>query len=253
MLKLVLMSSGEFGVRSMINRYLAGMVDHAPETGRHGNPADRMVSRQIEARGIHDSRVLAALRAVPRDLFIPESCRGDAWADRALPIGRGQTISQPYIVALMTSILNPSAGDRILEVGTGSGYQAAVLASMGALVDTVEIIPALAREAADRLALLGYSNVMVHTGDGSEALSGKAPYDGIMITCATSRIPEDLEEALVIGGRIVAPIGKSLSRQDLTVATRGPDGALTLEKISAVVFVPMTGPRGLTSSGEALA
>ena len=248
MFKLVLMSSGGFGVRSMINRCLAGL-----DAGRGGGPADRMVRHQMEARGLQDPRVLAALRAVPRDLFVPEEIRADAWTDRALPIGEGQTISQPYIVALMTSLLNPRQGDRILELGTGSGYQAAVLASMGALVDTIEIIPALAREAADRLAMLGFSNVRVHTGDGSDGLPGREPYDGIIITCATCSIPDQLANSVVDGGRIVLPLGHSLSHQSLTVATRDNDGTMILEKFAGVVFVPMTGPRGMMSTREASA
>jgi protein-L-isoaspartate(D-aspartate) O-methyltransferase len=237
----------------MMNRCLAAMDPAGRAAKRTGNPALRMVERQVEARGINDPRILAALRSVPRDLFVPGENTASAWDDRALPIGEGQTISQPYIVALMTSLLNPRPGDRILEVGTGSGYQAAVLASMGAQVDTIEIIPALAREAAERLALLGYSNVRVHTGDGSDGLEGKEPYDGIIITCATGSIPDRLAGLLAENARLIVPLGTSLSHQNLTVATRLPGGSLELEKVAGVVFVPMTGPRGMASTREASA
>jgi len=253
MIKLVLMSSGRLGVRLKKKRGLAGAGRPGPDAIHYGNGADEMIEQQIEARGIHDPHILAALRAVPRDLFVPETSRSIAWSDRAMPIGEGQTISQPYIVALMTSLLNPRPGDRILEVGTGSGYQAAVLASMGTQVDTIEIIPSLAREAADRLALLGYSNVTVHVGDGCDGLPGKDAYDAIIVTCAASSIPMRLAESLVEGGRLVIPLGHSLSHQNLTVATRGADGLMNLENITGVVFVPMTGPRGIMSTVEAAA
>jgi len=237
----------------MLNRVRSGLGRPGPDAGRSASPVDRMIERQLQARGIHDPRILEALRSVPRDLFVPDSLRSEAWSDRALPIGEGQTISQPYIVALMTSLLDPRPGDRILEIGTGSGYQAAVLASMGAQVDTIEIIPALARTAADRLALLGYTNVRVHAGDGTDWLSGGEPYDGIIITCATGSIPGRLSDALAENGRIIAPLGRSLSHQVLTVATRTNGSGLILEPVTGVVFVPMTGPRGIMSSGEASA
>ena len=211
-----------------------------------------MVKRQIEARGIHDPGVLEAMRSVPRDLFIPHG-QDLAWSDQALPIGWGQTISQPYIVALMTSLLAPRPGDRILEVGTGSGYQAAVLSQFGAEIDTVEIIPSLAREAAERLSRLGFNRVHVRGGDGSKFRSEGTRYDGIIVTCATNHIPENLSAQLKTGGRMVLPLGRTTAYQELTVATRRENGKLDLETVTGVVFVPMTGPNGMARTPEALA
>jgi len=218
--------------------------------GGDGSEAAWMVEKQVRARGVRDPRVLASLREVPRHLFVPSEEREIAYSDQALPIGEGQTISQPYIVALMTELLSPRPGDRILEVGTGSGYQAAILASLGAEVFSLEIVPGLARRAEDRLARLGFRGIRVRTGDGSSGWPEEAPFDGIMVTCAAGAVPEPLAGQLKEGGKMVIPLGKSLSFQDLTVATRLRGGKLGLETVTGVVFVPMTGPRGLAGNRE---
>jgi len=199
---------------------------------------ERMVARQIAARGVSDARVLEAMRQVERHLFVPEPLRAEAYADRALPIAQGQTISQPYIVALMTELaaLTPTA--RVLEVGTGSGYQAAVLAVLVREVYTIEIVEPLAAEAKERLRRLGHANVFVRAGDGYRGWPEKAPFDAILVTAAPPEIPTPLLEQLAPGGRLVAPVGRG--RQELVVVERGERG-LTRRSVIPVVFVPMTG------------
>ena len=196
-----------------------------------------MVRTQIEARSIHDPRVLRAMRTVPRHLFVPPAQRPQAYADHPLPIGREQTISQPYIVALMSELAAVGPGDRVLEVGTGSGYQAAVLAAMGCEVRSIEIIESLADEAGRRLADLGY-DVEVRAGDGYAGWPSASPFDAILITAAPPRIPEPLLEQLAVGGRLVAPVGVGV--QVPTVVERTADG-LREEAVLPVRFVPMTG------------
>ncbi|RMG61235.1 MAG: protein-L-isoaspartate(D-aspartate) O-methyltransferase [Deltaproteobacteria bacterium] len=201
----------------------------------------RMVKEQIERRGVEDGRVLAAMRKVPRHLFVPWYLRGEAYEDRPLPIGEGQTISQPYIVALMTELLKVKKGDRVLEVGTGSGYQAAVLAEMGAEVVSVEIVRSLAESARERLRRLGYTTVTVIHGDGYYGYLPKAPYDGIVVTCAAPHVPPPLVEQLKPGGRMVIPVGQPFMTQTLMLVEKREDGAVQTRGILPVVFVPLVG------------
>jgi protein-L-isoaspartate(D-aspartate) O-methyltransferase len=175
---------------------------------------------------------------VPRHAFVPPHLRADAYADAALPIGHGQTISQPYVVALMTELAAIRPGARVLEVGTGSGYQAAVLATIAGHVYTIEIVPALAREAADRLASLGHANVTVRAGDGYAGWPERAPFDAILLTAAPPAIPEPLVAQLAVGGKLVAPVGDQ--QQELVVVERTRDG-LRRRTVTPVSFVPMTG------------
>jgi protein-L-isoaspartate(D-aspartate) O-methyltransferase len=196
-----------------------------------------MVSSQIESRGIEDPRVLHAMRAVPRHRFVPASRRGSAYEDRPLPIGHDQTISQPYIVALMTELARLKPGDRALEVGTGSGYQAAVLAEMGVEVFSMEIVEPLAGQAKATLTTLGYA-VEVRHGDGYAGWPDKAPFDAVVVTAAPPKVPEPLKEQLEIGGRLVIPVGEHFQR--LVVVTRTRTG-FRRENVLPVRFVPMTG------------
>jgi protein-L-isoaspartate(D-aspartate) O-methyltransferase len=203
----------------------------------------RMVREDIQRRGIDDQRVLQAMLKVERHLFVPESYRPMAYADRPLPIGEGQTISQPYIVALMTDHLHLKPADRVLEIGTGSGYQAAVLAELAQEVYSIEIIDQLAHTARERLQTLGYKNVWVKHGDGFYGWPEHAPYDAIMITCATPTIPERLVEQLRDGGRMILPLGDEPFVQSLTMVTKQA-GKLEKKPVTDVVFVPMTGEIG---------
>ena len=195
------------------------------------------MTTQIEARDVENRRVLEAVRRVPRHLFVPLAHRHRAYEDRPLPIGKKQTISQPYIVAVMTELVDPQPGDRLLEVGTGSGYQAAVLAELVAKVYTIEIIPELAERARVTLSKLGYENVVVITGDGYKGLPEQAPFDGIVVTAAPDEIPETLIEQLAVGGRLVIPVGGWFQR--LKVVERTEEG-VTTESLFGVRFVPMT-------------
>ncbi len=206
---------------------------------------EAMVKHQIEARGVKQPEVLEAMRRVPRHLYLPAENAGFAYQDSALPIGHGQTISQPYIVGLMTELLQPKPGDKILEIGTGSGYQAAVLAEIGATVHTIEIVEPLAKEAKQTLNEQGYEDlVFVKAGDGFLGWPDAAPFDSVIVTCAVSEIPPPLIEQLKPGGRIVLPLGETLDYQTLTVATKSETGELTFRNVLGVVFVPMTGPHG---------
>ena len=200
---------------------------------------ERMVRETIEARGVRDPRVLRAMRAVPRHRFVPPAHRDRAYADRPVPIGEGQTASQPYIVALMTELAEVQPGEKVLEVGTGSGYQAAVLAEMGARVFTIEILEPLALRARETLRELGYDAVRVRVGDGYRGWPSEAPFDAILVTAAAPRIPEPLLEQLAPGGRLVAPVGGS-GGQELVVVTRTPAG-FERRRVIPVRFVPMTG------------
>lgn len=198
----------------------------------------RMVQQQIAARGVKDKRVLQAMREVPRHLFVPQEMRPYAYADSPLPIGYEQTISQPYIVAFMTEALKPQPDDRVLEVGTGSGYQAAVLSVLVKEVYSIEIVEPLAKEAADRLQRLGYSNVKVRSGDGYRGWPEEAPFDAIIVTAAPDHIPQPLLDQLAPNGRLVIPVGKTF--QTLTRIRRTTKG-FKKESLLPVRFVPMTG------------
>ena len=199
---------------------------------------ERMVKEQIEARGIKDPLTLAALRKVPRHLFVPENAASEAYSDVPLPIGHGQTISQPYIVAFMTEALGLRGGEKVLEVGTGSGYQAAVLSEIASSVHTIEIVPELATQARERLARLGYRNVDVRSGDGYRGWPEAAPFDAVVVTAAAPRIPEPLKEQLKDGGRLVIPLGDA-DQQLIVVTRRG--SAFEERHVLPVRFVPMTG------------
>ncbi len=197
---------------------------------------DRMVRDQIEARGVRDVRVLEAMRVVPRHLFVPPEMRIYSYADSPLPIGEGQTISQPYIVAYMSEALALRPGDRVLEIGTGSGYQAAVLARLCREVYSMEIIPALGKAAAERLAQMGFSNVRVRVGDGYKGWPEAAPFDAIIVTAAPERLPQALVDQLAAGGRMVLPLGRGV--QDLVRIRRTAKG-IARESLLPVRFVPM--------------
>jgi len=197
-----------------------------------------MVATQIEARGIKDPHVLDAMRRVPRHLFVPPNLRDEAYRDGPLPIGHQQTISQPYIVALMTELIRPRETMKVLEVGTGSGYQAAILAECAGSVYTIEILPELGREAARLLEQLGYDNVHTRVGDGFDGWPEEAPFDAIVVTAAPAEVPEPLKDQLAVGGRLVIPVGRG--SQDLILLTRTAKG-FERERVTGVRFVPMTG------------
>ncbi len=200
---------------------------------------ERMVREQIESRGVHNPEVLRALRSTPRHLFVPETWRDEAYADHALPIGGGQTISQPYVVGLMTELLEPGRRDCVLEIGTGSGYQAAVLSTLVAHVYTIEIVAELAQSARKRLASLGYSNVTVRQGDGYLGWPEHAPFDRILLTAAPPELPPALLSQLKPGGKLVAPVGASPFAQTLTVVDKAADGTIRQRAVAPVMFVPM--------------
>ncbi len=212
----------------------------APAADPYTSQRERMVREQIEARGIRRPDILRVLRATPRHLFVPEAIREHAYDDHALPIGSGATISQPYIVALMTEWLSPQKHQRILEIGTGSGYQAAVLAQLTGQVYTIEIVPDLADSAREKLAALGYSNVTVRQGNGFHGWPEEAPFDGIIVTAAPPEIPRTLIDQLARCGRLVVPVGIGWA-QNLTVVEKRADGTLATSSVAPVVFVPMKG------------
>jgi protein-L-isoaspartate(D-aspartate) O-methyltransferase len=197
-----------------------------------------MVATQIKVRGIRDPRVLDAMRSVPRHLFVPPNLRDEAYRDGPLPIGHEQTISQPYIVALMTELIRPKEKMKVLEVGTGSGYQAAVLAECVGSVYTIEILPELGRQSAALLERLGYDNVHARIGDGFDGWPEEAPFDAVVVTAAPAEVPEPLKEQLALGGRLVIPVGRG--SQDLILLTRTEKG-FERERVTGVRFVPMTG------------
>jgi protein-L-isoaspartate(D-aspartate) O-methyltransferase len=199
---------------------------------------ERALARQVLARGVHDGRVLAALRRVPRHEFVPASERVAAYGDHPLAIGLGQTISQPYIVAFMTEQLGLVGGEAVLEIGTGSGYQAAVLAEIAGHVHTIEIVAALADDAQARLTRLGYRNVSTRSGDGYLGWPEAAPFDAIMVTAAAPYVPEPLRLQLKDGGRLIVPVGDQY--QELLLVTRNGD-AWDEKRVLPVRFVPMIG------------
>ena len=201
---------------------------------------ERMVKEQIQTRGVVDQQVLAAMRKVPRHLFVPEALHPNAYEDYPLPIGEGQTISQPYIVARMTELMQLKGGEKVLEIGTGSGYQAAVIALLAKEVYSIEIVQPLAKLATQRLKDLHYDNVTVKFGDGYLGWTEYAPFDAIIITCAPPYLPDSLVRQLKEGGRIVAPMGEETETQILTVFQKKDDKLLKIEH-EPVRFVPMTG------------
>jgi protein-L-isoaspartate(D-aspartate) O-methyltransferase len=215
-----------------------GMKDQRSQEDAFAQTRERMVKTQIESRGVKDKLVLDAMREVPRHLFVPQAFRDQAYSDGPLPIGDGQTISQPYIVALMTELLGLKGKERVLEIGTGSGYQAAVLAEIAEEVYTVEIICSLARQAEKRLKEIGYQNVTVRCGDGYQGWEEHAPFDGVIVTAAPDHIPQPLIDQLKVGGKLVIPVGEVF--QELMVVTKTETGSKQMNVIP-VRFVPMTG------------
>ena len=204
----------------------------------------KMVNEQIMARGVRTESVIKAMQKVERHLFVPEQYRNFAYSDRPLPIGEGQTISQPYIVALMTELLDLKKSDKVLEIGTGSGYQAAILAEICDSVYTIEIISSLGKQAQALLRELGYYNIHCKIGDGYLGWPEHAPYDGIIVTCAPSKIPQPLKEQLAEGGRMVIPVGATYT-QELVLVTK-TKGKLIQKSVIPVRFVPMLrSPNGL--------
>ncbi len=202
----------------------------------------RMVQEQLQPRGIHDPRVLRAMGQVPRHAFVPDPQRGRAYEDGPLPIGHGQTISQPYVVAFMTEALAPQPSDRVLEVGTGSGYQAAVLSGLVKEVFSIEVLPALARQAQADLAGLGFHNVQVRVGDGHLGWPEAAPFDAIIVTCAPEQVPPALVAQLKVGGRMIIPVGSQWGAQELLLLRKEATG-LHRQAVLPVRFVPMVGGR----------
>jgi protein-L-isoaspartate(D-aspartate) O-methyltransferase len=203
----------------------------------------QMVQRQIASRGLSDKRVLQAMREVPREEFVLDSMRKSAYDDGALPIGQGQTISQPFTVAFMCEALRVQPDDTILEVGTGSGYGAAVLSRLARIVHTVERIPELAQQARERLERLGFHNVTVHLADGSLGVADAAPFDGIVVTAGAERLPQAYLDQLAEGGRIVIPLGRTPNNQSMFRFTR-QDGEVTVDDLGGFAFVPLIGAAG---------
>lgn len=230
------------GCAPIIAAGLAAVAAPAPAHALQDRFEDQrleMVRTQIEARGIADTATLRAMRTVPRHEFVPDDMRNIAYSDGPLPIEEGQAISQPYVVAFMTEALHVASGQKVLEVGTGSGYQAAVLAEMGARVFSVEIFEGLARSSAERLARLGYDSVTVRAGDGYLGWPEEAPFDRIIVTAAPDSIPPALVEQLRPGGRIVIPVSPEGEPQELMVGEKSGTGFTLTQSIALVRFVPL--------------
>lgn len=215
-----------------------------PRTNERSAERLRMVERQIAARGIRDPHVLDAMRNVPRHWFVPEAYAASAYDDGPLPIGHSQTISQPYIVAVMTELLELKRGDKVLEIGTGSGYQAAILAELTDEVYTIEIVEPLGQRATVVLKDRGYHNVRVRIGDGYRGWPEAAPFDAIIVTCAPDKPPPPLVEQLAVGGRMCIPVDVPGGDQELIQFRKKADGALERRRVEWVRFVPMTGEAG---------
>lgn len=211
-------------------------------------PRERMIVEQLQNRGIHDARVLEAMRRVPREQFVDPELQDEAYADRPLPIGEGQTISQPLIVAFMIQSAAIAPGDRVLEIGAGAGYSAAVLGHVAQRVWTIERVPRLARFAGNRIAVLGMANVTVLRGDGTLGWPAAAPYDAILVAAAGPSVPETLRRQLVTGGRLVMPVGASSGAQRLIKVTRRGEDDFDEEDLCAVGFVPLVGEHGFADT-----
>jgi len=222
----------------------ATLADEYAEARRH---LVTVIEQDVRATSLYldkealDPRVMAAIARVPRHEFVPAEQRPHAYANRPLPIGHGQTISQPYIVALMSDLIKPQAGHRVLELGTGSGYQAAMLAELTGQVYSIEIIEALGTQAAERLSRLGYDNVTTRIGDGYYGWEEHAPFDAIVVTAAASHVPPPLVAQLKPGGRMVIPVGSRFLTQQLVLIEKDPGGQLITRQILPVKFVPLTG------------
>ena len=216
------------------------IAEVVPDSQKFQAAREKLVKYDIEGQGISDSNVLAAMRSVPRHCFVPEQIVSSAYEDTALPIGEGQTISQPYVVALMTASLKLRTDQRVLEIGTGSGYQAAILAEIVKQVYTIEIKEKLYQKSTRLLKTLGYLNVTTRNADGYFGWKEAAPFDAIMITAAVNHVPPPLLKQLKEGGRLILPLGNPFSYQNLTLVTRQGDD-YTTRQITGVLFVPMTG------------
>lgn len=216
------------------------------DEGEYVTRRESMVTNQILSRGISEPRLISAMRSVPRHLFVPAGYHRYAYSDHPLPIGAGQTISQPYMVALMTNLLHLAGTEKVLEIGTGSGYQAAILAHLAAEVHTVEILPEMAEQARSTLASLGYTNILLHTGDGSLGWPENAPYDAILVTAAAKETPQALFDQLKTTGRLVIPTGGPSVQyiQSWSYENNRWDS----ESILAVSFVPLRGEEGWTQN-----
>jgi len=215
-------------------------ADVVPDNPKFKAARDKLVQNDIAGQGITDPQVLAAMRAVLRHSFVPQQILSSAYADTALPIGEGQTISQPYVVALMTASLKLKFNDRVLEIGTGSGYQAAILAEIVNAVYSIEIKEKLHKKSTRLLKALGYDNIFTRHGDGYFGWQDAAPFDAIMITAAVNHVPPPLLKQLKDGGRLILPLGNPFSYQNLTLVTR-QGNEYTTRQITGVLFVPMTG------------
>ncbi len=231
---------------------LAAWAAAAPGDGEYRARRERMarvieaeaaMTQQVMGRGVFDERVMAAIRKVPRHEFVPDDQKRHAYENRPLPIGHGQTISQPYIVALMTDLLDPEPGDVVLELGTGSAYQAAILAGLVKEVYTIEIVEPLGRAAKARLARLGFQNVTTRVADGYHGWPEHAPFDGIVVTAAASHIPPPLVRQLKRGGRMIIPVGGPFLVQQLTLVEKDAKGDVTTRQLLPVRFVPLTRKR----------
>ena len=227
--KVVFFLTVALGLFSLLNFGVLGKTDFSRQR-------EEMIKFQIEARGIKDKKVSAAMNKVKRHLFVPSGLRNFAYYDQALPIGQGQTISQPYVVALMTELLLLKGDEKVLEIGTGSGYQAAILAELAGQVYTIEILPLLAQRAERLLNQLGYNNIKVKCGDGYQGWPEYAPFDAIIVTCAPPDIPQALIDQLADGGRLVLPVGEE--EQELKVLIK-KKAKIEIEDIIPVRFVPM--------------
>jgi len=214
-----------------------GCGQQVPSATDFAAQRQRMVEQQLKPRGIKDERVLAAMAKVPREEFVPIEARVDAYEDGPLPIGYDQTISQPYIVAFMTEQLRPKPGDRVLEIGSGSGYQAAILAGLVANVYTIEIVEPLAKTAEATLQRLGFTNVHIRVGDGYKGWPEDAPFDAVIVTCAPDKVPQPLVDQLKDGGRMVIPVGERFAQQLYLLEKR--NGQLKQSATLPVRFVPM--------------
>ena len=229
-------------VMSLLALLMAGNAPAVePDEAAFTAMRERMVKYQIARRGMKDQRVLRAMNAVPRHRFVPGVLLDEAYDDTPLPIGYGQTISQPYIVAYMTEIIKANRMDTVLEIGTGSGYQAAVLSAVAGKVYTIEIIPQLAKSATRRLKELGYDNVTVRHADGYYGWEERAPFDAIIVTAAAGHIPPPLVKQLKPGGRMVIPVGGPFMVQSLVLVEKDKAGRVTTRNLMAVRFVPLTG------------
>lgn len=209
----------------------------SPQIDKFSELREKMVKEQIISRGISDRATLSAMRKVPRHLFVPQDLAEEAYDDNPLPIGQGQTISQPYIVAYMTEVTKASSGKKVLEIGTGSGYQAAILAEIVDTVYTIEIIPELAKEASERFINMGYKNIFTRCGDGYNGWPEHAPFDIIIVTAAAETIPAPLTEQLAENGRLVIPVGAPYAFQELILAVK-KNGTINSKRMITVRFVP---------------